>query len=819
MPDSHPTLAMYERSGMVYMNRRLDVYLNKDGEWKKKFKFPFEWEQKTTSDSGTNFNGYALITGKTSGITAIDIDDTELEHNQHLMDMMTECTLVARTRKGYHYVFKYNPTIKGVAVDELALDTRNDNNCLFCEPTRDVKNDVGEIIASYRWEKVPFEDEGLVEIPDMVLQYLMELSPKYFKGVEKPVAKVKVKKEKTEEVQEEETEEVQEVSATTVSTEVNEEKGDDLLVKIANALPVKLLDDYSDWINIGLIFFNENLSLEQFKTVSKRSKKYDEAGCVRAWNSFKVDRSGRKITSASLWKMLKEHNKEKFYEMMEVREDFWNLIEILNHNDTSKYFYNNNPDAYVWNEAIGWYSLGKNNIWKACDKGTPSGLKRHIADTMQLFAKESWNAYNMKHSKALAKETDETKRNQMKKQLDEKYKKYTYAYKSFGSNEFCNGVIALLPSLYENETLEEFMDMNRYVFAFTDGLYDLKLSCFRCIMPGDYVSTTTGRPYPKTANAKAREEIMAMFWSMFEDKEVIDYVLKVFSTCLSGKNRFEEFYVMTGTGRNGKGVLSDFLKYVFGNYFISADNTLFTKPLERKDQPIPALVEAKPKRIMMVSEPEGDDKLQVGLIKKATGGDAVEARTLNSKHIHIYVPPWMLFFQTNTIPRLSQTQQAVQDRMKIINFPFKFVSNPTEKNHRPVNPDLKDKLIKSDAWIDEFLLILIEKYNEIKDLKSLPAPNAVKKVTGEYFDDNNPLKSWLDECYIITKDENDVIQSSILKNHFMGWKNLPTYSDNKFKDAMSFNNLISEKASKGEHKNRMCYFGIKKKEVEPFPQE
>ena len=802
MSDSHPTLALYDTMKFVYMNRYMEVYKHKNGAWKKKFHFPSGWEKLRQSESKTKFNGYALLTGETSGITVIDIDDPELYHNQKLMDMMTECNMVAKTRKGFHYVFKYNPDIKGVSDDKLALDTRNDNNCIFCEPTRPVKNDTGEVIASYEWEKVPFENDELVDIPECVLDYLKELSPKYFKTVEPVVEEV--------------VEEVEPVEASTVSTEateVNEEKGDELLVQIANALPVKLLDNRSDWISIGLIFFNEHLSLEQFKAVSKRSKKYDEAGCITAWNSFKTDNSGRKITGASLWKMLKEHNKEKFYELMEVREDFWSLVDILNHNDTAKYFYNNNPDAYVWNEALGWYSLGKNNIWKPCDKGTPSGLKRHIADTLQVFAKESWNAYNMKHAKLLAKESDESKRKEMEVKKAKKYSLYTQAYKSFGSNDFCNSVISMLPSLYENEQLEEFMDMNRDVLAFSDGLYDLKTLSFRCIMPQDYVSTTTGYEYPKKKNAEARKQIMEMFWSMFEDNELIDYILKVFGTCLYGKNRFEEYYVLTGSGRNGKGVLSDFLKFVFGDYFTSVDNTLITKPLERKDQPIPALVEARPKRIMMTSEPEGDDKLQIGIIKKISGGDAVEARTLNSKHIHKYVPPYKLFIQTNNIPKLSQVQQSVQNRMRIIHFPFKFIPNPTEPTHRPVDPDLKDKKIKSVEWRDEFMLLLTEKFGEVRDLKSLTAPSAVMKATNEYFEDNNPLKTWLDAKYTVTKLMTDEISAGELLKDFMEFRNITTYSEKTFKEMMEFNNFSRVRATSGINKGRQCYYGLKKIET------
>ena len=823
MSGTHPTLEMYDSRGFVYMNRRLEVEQNKKGEWKKKFKFPDEWEFKTTSDSkATNFNGYALITGKTSGITAIDIDDPEAEHNKGLMMLLDECcNMVAQTNKGFHYVFKYHPKIKGNQNHELALDTRNDNNCLFCEPTRDVYNPNRELCARYKWIKLPSPEEELGEINDTIISYLGDLWPNYLfsdnyinEPKQQKISFPKVEK-KVQEV-EEDVDEIKETENSTISSEASEPQdlSNNILVDIVNALPINFVDNRSDWINIGLIFFNENLTLDQFKEVSKRSTRYDEAGCITAWNSFKNDNRGRKITGATLWKLLKENNKTKFYELMEKREDFWKLVELLNHNDTSKYFYNNNPDAYTYNSNLGWFSLGKNNIWKTCGKETPSGLKRHIADTLQLFAKESWSAYCNTYSKKILKVADEESQKKMKVSMAKHLKLFESSYKAFGSNDFCNSVISMLPSLYENEKLEEVMDMNRDVFAFTDGLYDLKTSSFRCIMPQDYVSTTTGYEYPKSNNEDVRKEIMAMLWSIFEDNEVSDYILKVFGTCLSGKNRFEEFYVLTGSGRNGKGVLSDFLKYTFGDYYTTVDNTLITKPLDRKDQPIPALVEARPKRIMMTSEPEGDDKLQIGIIKKISGGDAVEARTLNSKHIYKYVPPYKLLIQANNVPRLSKVEQAAQARQRNILFPHKFVSNPTEPHHRQVDPDLKDKKIKSEAWRNEFMLMLIEKYNEVKDLKSLPAPKAVLASTNEYFDDNNPLKIWLDNHYIITKKNTDTIPALQLKRAYLTDMTIDSISDIKFKELMDFNNITRERKKTG-----MVYVGLVRKEEEIVDEE
>jgi hypothetical protein len=44
-------------------------------------------------------SGFALVTGAKSGTTAIGIGDPEPAQNKRLMALMTNCTLVARTKK------------------------------------------------------------------------------------------------------------------------------------------------------------------------------------------------------------------------------------------------------------------------------------------------------------------------------------------------------------------------------------------------------------------------------------------------------------------------------------------------------------------------------------------------------------------------------------------------------------------------------------------------------------------------------------------------------------------------------------------------
>ena len=116
-------------------------------------------------------------------MTAIDIDDPDLPHNQQLTEMLVDCNMIARTRKGFHYLFKYDSRIRTVAKKALALDTRNDGGLLYVAPSRYTTPD-GEAI--YQWDVTP-DDLGETELrllPEAVVARLRLLDPGYVNIVE-----------------------------------------------------------------------------------------------------------------------------------------------------------------------------------------------------------------------------------------------------------------------------------------------------------------------------------------------------------------------------------------------------------------------------------------------------------------------------------------------------------------------------------------------------------------------------------------------------------------------------------------------------------
>lgn len=793
MTDNTELFEMYKRFGFVLASGTFCPTRKEDGSVNKGFRHDsVSWKDPDTRRCLPGRNGYALLTGAISHATAIDIDCPDAPGLQSLRALLLdECNMIARTRKGYHYLFAYDPRIRTVAKPKIGVDTRNNGGLLYVAPSHYTTPGPGAESVEYVWDVTPDDlgEEGLRPLPETVYAALKALSVDYV------VAEV-------EEAAGDEEAGDRITLVGDVATVVSDE-GDSVLMRLAEEITNN--DTYDDWLRNGMVCYNEGLPLDVWERMSRKGRGYEAGACARKWTSFSHT-GERKVTQATWWKWLKDNKPDKFAELKQYRSDVLTLLETINHNDIAKYFYNLYPNSYVYNKALGWYAIGVNNIWERADKGVPNTLKRHLADTMQDLTREAKLVQTAKHKRNMESATGGAEDRAELVDHQTKMKNIIAAYKLFGSSEFCNGVISFLPAYYEDERLYERMDMNRTVFAFSNGLYDIEKGCFRPIEPLDWVCTTTGYPIPTESRPAVRDELSALMWNLFEDTDTATYMWSVLASAILGTNRWEELYTFTGSGGNGKGVLSELLKTAFGGYYITQDVSLFTKPRERADQPMPALVEARPCRLFITTEPEADDKLQCGLLKKVTGGDLVEARTLHSPHIVKYVPQFTLIIQTNTIPRLNKLDGGIQRRLRIIQFPFQFVATPTLPHHRLGDPDVKDRKCKSAAWRDEFILMLLERLQIIRKWKALVPPAKVKEITGGYLDEHNPLKEWLEENFDITHLEGDTISASVMRSEFLSARPECTMTAVKFKELMGYNGIEVKHVMKGS-----VFYGIRRK--------
>lgn len=556
----------------------------------------------------------------------------------------------------------------------------------------------------------------------------------------------------------------------------------ELIADVLENLGQHRWDYYPDWIRIGMIMYNEGFTLGEFIEFSKRSAKWqtDSPSYIsQKWKQFR--RSN--LTQAILWRWLCEDDVDIYTELSMNRKDFWSLIRNANHAETARFFYNLKTDAYLYNERLGWYALLPNNIWKHYDQ-KPNGILPDIWSSFKKIVNEHYLRIN-------TMESDEEKAKINKMRMS----KLMSFSGSIGNKSFCDGVIAFLPSCYNDDDLDKKMDESRHLIAFNDMVYDLDKGEARDILPEDYICLNTGYPYPKKRFPQARDELVETIRSCFETEAEIEtndgigvltaYILKTIGSCLHGTKKWEKFYVWTGSGGNGKGLISELVKRAFGDYYHSIPHSCLTKVQDKKDAPNPPIAKAKGKRFVQASEPEAEDKLQAGVVKEYSGGDDITARDMYRSTV-TYKPQFGLFLQTNAIPKLNRPDGGVQRRMEVAHFPFNFKEDPTEPHHKAINHELKDKIIKSPEWRDEMFHLLLEAFRLIQ-AEGLIAPKCVKEASQEYMDENNPIKGWLDANYVLGLDASDrrfQIESSVIKKQYEEDTH-HTISPDKFKVGMT----------------------------------
>lgn len=85
------------------------------------------------------------------------------------------------------------------------------------------------------------------------------------------------------------------------------------IVKLLNLISSKRVDNYEEWINIGMALYNTNPNyIDLWIKISKNSEKYSEGVCEKHWKTFR--NSDNKLTIGSLHHWAKEDNYKRYIE-------------------------------------------------------------------------------------------------------------------------------------------------------------------------------------------------------------------------------------------------------------------------------------------------------------------------------------------------------------------------------------------------------------------------------------------------------------------------------------------------------------------------
>jgi len=216
------------------------------------------------------------------------------------------------------------------------------------------------------------------------------------------------------------------------------------------------------------------------------------------------------------------------------------------------------------------------------------------------------------------------------------------------------------------------------------------------------------------------------------DKDMINYVRKVWAYCMSGSTREQSMWIFYGDGNNGKSLALEIISEIMGGYGNTSRPELLvdTKNSNTSSEEIARL---KGKRTIFMEEIKDGDRMNESLVKQLTSGvGKMTGRFLYGNTFELTVIGKILM-ASNYKPKIKGIDKGIWRRVKLIPLYKDFTAT--------IDKDLRDKLIKELPQIAGWLVKGFELYKQ----EGLIEPNKVKNETKEYKEESDIVQTWLNE--------------------------------------------------------------------------
>jgi P4 family phage/plasmid primase-like protien len=529
-----------------------------------------------------------------------------------------------------------------------------------------------------------------------------------------------------------------------------------------NMLSVERANNYKEWIDIGFSLHSiDDSLLPLWIDFSKKSKKYKDGECEKIWRNIKQPNNGNMLTIRSLAYWVKNDDPKGFENF--IKEEFKLALNKSLDGSTypiAKSVYVKYNDRFVCSNIKMniWYEF-KNHRWEKIEGGY----------TLQgLLSEDFVNLYN-KEIIAISNEAIESN-GLFKEELQNKRKKLDNIITKLNNIPFKKQIMEECTRLFYDPKFNDKLDSNINLIGCNNGVYDLENSIFRDGKPDDYISLSTGHDYVKWSEKNPYNNVIVKFFEQVLPKDSVrTWFLTVLSSCLSGSVKDEKFYILTGSGSNGKSLTMDLLYSALGEYYISCPISLLTRKRGESSQASPERVRMRGKRCGVYQEADEGEKLNVGLMKEMTGGDKIVCRDLfkGAGEMLEFVPQLKQFLTCNQLPTVPSNDEGTWRRIRVIDFSSKFIDNPTKLGEFKIDNELKNKI---KNWSGAFFNYLIHIYNlHYKNCNYLSDPVEVLTSTNQYKAENDYYTEYILESIVVTGKSTDFISCASLLDNFRTW--------------------------------------------------
>ena len=246
------------------------------------------------------------------------------------------------------------------------------------------------------------------------------------------------------------------------------------------------------------------------------------------------------------------------------------------------------------------------------------------------------------------------------------------------------------------------------------------------------------------------------------DQDLVEFMRRALGCALIGMHLENAFFVLCGSGQNGKSLLTETVWWVLGDLIGHVPNELLGDQGPCGSMgPNRDVLALKDKRVAMATQGQ---RLDPALVKWLTSGDVLSGRYPFDKYPTLFEPTHTLFLMTNSPPNVSAEDTAFWERVYLIPFEVLFVDlEPRREDEKRRDKLLKSKLKEEASGILAWLVIGCLEYQK----QGLNPPNAVRAATEECWEDNDVLSNFLDARCI--RAANMEVEAGTLYREFEDW--------------------------------------------------
>jgi putative DNA primase/helicase len=295
------------------------------------------------------------------------------------------------------------------------------------------------------------------------------------------------------------------------------------------------------------------------------------------------------------------------------------------------------------------------------------------------------------------------------------------------------------------------LDADPWMIGTADGMIDLRAGIPITPDRSKLITKKIGARYDPTATCPTWEKFLHTVTN--GDAELIQFLQNSVGYSLTGSTRDQCLFFLHGSGQNGKGVFSETVKRLLGDYGQVAPESMFV--MDRNQSATNDIARLAGCRMAIAAELEEGASFAESRIKKLTGGDMITARFLHQEFFD-FPPTHHFWISGNHKPTIKGSDLGIWRRIRLIPFTVRIAES--EKD-----PDLAEKLAAEMSGILNWALEGCIGWQR----DGLRTPRCVTQATDQYRAEEDVIGQFLTEC--ITEDNDVRVLMSSLYECYQAW--------------------------------------------------